>query len=70
MPEKKILVVDDEANVLRLLKTILSWKTGYRVSTTNNSTEVEKLLQKEPYDLVISDLKMPPGGWLGFNRYS
>jgi DNA-binding NtrC family response regulator len=58
MPER-ILVVDDEPNMLRLLKTILMDKTGYEVTTTNNPLEVSKLLQEEPYDLVVSDLKMP-----------
>jgi DNA-binding NtrC family response regulator len=58
MPEK-ILVVDDEPNMLRLLKTILMDKTGYEVTTTNNPLEVSKLLQQDPFDLVISDLKMP-----------
>jgi DNA-binding NtrC family response regulator len=58
MPER-ILVVDDEPNMLRLLKTILMDKTGYEVTTTNNPLEVSKLLQENHYDLVITDLKMP-----------
>ena len=58
MPEQ-ILVVDDEPNMLRLLRTILMDKTGYEVTTTNNPLEVSKLLQEKPYDLVVSDLKMP-----------
>jgi DNA-binding NtrC family response regulator len=58
MPER-LLVVDDEPNMLRLLKTILMDKTGYEVTTTNNPLEVSKLLQEAPYDLVITDLKMP-----------
>ncbi|MBM4294164.1 MAG: response regulator [Deltaproteobacteria bacterium] len=58
MPER-ILVVDDEPNMLRLLKTILSDQTGYDVVTTNNPLEVSKLLQEDRFDLVISDLKMP-----------
>ena len=58
MPER-ILVVDDEPNVLRLLKTILMDKTGYEVTTTNNPLEVSKLLQEGQFDLVITDLKMP-----------
>ena len=58
MPER-ILVVDDEPNMLRLLKTILMDKTGYEVSTTNNPLEVSKLLQEDSFDLVITDLKMP-----------
>ena len=58
MPER-ILVVDDEPNMLRLLKTILMDKTGYEVTTTNNPLEVSKLLQEGQYGLVITDLKMP-----------
>ena len=58
MPER-ILVIDDEPNMLRLLKTILMDKTGYTVVTTNNPLEVMGLLQEERYDLVVSDLKMP-----------
>jgi len=58
MPER-ILVVDDEPNMLRLLKTILMDRTGYEVTTTNNPLEVSKLLQEDHYDLVVTDLKMP-----------
>jgi DNA-binding NtrC family response regulator len=58
MPER-LLVVDDEPNMLRLLKTILMDRTGYEVVTTNNPLEVSKLLQEEPFDLVVTDLKMP-----------
>ena len=56
---ERILVVDDEPNMLRLLKTILMDKTGYEVDTTNNPLEVEKMLKEQPYDLVVTDLKMP-----------
>lgn len=57
---EKILVVDDEPNMLRLLKTILTDKTGYEVETTNNPLEVEKLLKEQgPFDVVVTDLKMP-----------
>jgi len=56
---EQILVVDDEPNMLRLLRTILMDKTGYEVTTTNNPLEVSKLLQEKPYDVVVTDLKMP-----------
>lgn len=56
---ERILVVDDEPNMLRLLKTILMDRTGYEVDTTNNPLEVEKMLKEQPYDLVVTDLKMP-----------
>lgn len=56
---ERILVIDDEPNMLRLLKTILMGKTGYEVATTNNPLEVGKLLQEATFDVVIADLKMP-----------
>lgn len=56
---EQILVVDDEPNMLRLLRTILMDKTGYEVMTTNNPLEVSKLLQEKSFDVVVTDLKMP-----------
>ena len=56
---ERILVIDDEPNMLRLLKTILMDKTGYTVITTNNPLEVKSLLLQESFDLVVTDLKMP-----------
>lgn len=58
MPER-ILIVDDEPNMLRLLKTVITDKTDYEVLTTNNPLEAAKLIQEEDLDLVITDLKMP-----------
>ncbi|MHB8069239.1 MAG: response regulator [Desulfobaccales bacterium] len=59
MMAEQILVVDDEPNMLRLLRTILMDKTGYEVMTTNNPLEVSKLLQEKSFDVVVTDLKMP-----------
>jgi DNA-binding NtrC family response regulator len=56
---ERLLVIDDEPNMLRLLKTILMDKTDYTVITTNNPLEVQGLLRQETFDLVITDLKMP-----------
>jgi DNA-binding NtrC family response regulator len=58
MPEK-ILVVDDELDMLMLLKMMIEDNTDYAVETTNNPSEALKLLTDKEYDLVISDLKMP-----------
>ena len=58
MPQK-ILVVDDELDMLMLLRMIIEDNTDYEVETTNNPSEGLKLLADNEYDLVISDLKMP-----------
>jgi len=58
MPEK-ILIVDDEPDMLKLLSMILKEKTPYEVVTTNNPMEALELAKQGGFDLVITDLKMP-----------
>lgn len=58
MPEK-ILIVDDEPDMLKLLSMIIREKTPYEVITTNNPLEAYEFAKKGGFDLVISDLKMP-----------
>lgn len=58
MPER-ILVVDDELDMLMLLRMIIEDNTDYEVETTNNPSEALKMVMENDYDLVISDLKMP-----------
>ena len=57
----KILVVDDELDMLALLAMIISEKTEHNVTTTNNPLEAVQFVKEKEneYDLVISDLKMP-----------
>lgn len=57
--QEKILIVDDEPDMLELLSMIITEKTPYKVTTTNNPLEVTSLLEKNHFDLVIADLKMP-----------
>ncbi len=58
MPQK-ILVVDDELDMLMLLRMMIEDNTGYEVETTNNPSEALKMLTEKDVDLVITDLKMP-----------
>ena len=58
MPQR-ILAVADEVHMLRPLERIISEKTPYSIVTTNSSLEVPKLLEKERFDLILTDLKMP-----------
>jgi DNA-binding NtrC family response regulator len=55
----RLLIVDDELDMLLLLKMILTEKTPHEVVTTPNPLEVEQLFRKKPFDLVITDLNMP-----------
>jgi DNA-binding NtrC family response regulator len=56
---EKILIVDDEIDMLMLLSMIIKEKTPYEVTTTNNPLEALEFAKKGGFDLVISDLKMP-----------
>lgn len=55
---KKILVIDDEPIVrTSCRKTLLP--EGYEINTAENGQEGIELLEKEKFDLVLLDLKMP-----------
>jgi len=55
----RILAVDDELDMLSLIKMIIEGYSNHQVMTTNNPLEVAELLSKERFDLIITDLKMP-----------
>ena len=58
MPER-LLIVDDEPDMLKLLSMIIREKTPYEAVTTNNPQEALEFAKKGGFDLVITDLKMP-----------
>lgn len=53
-----ILVVDDEESIRNILSRYLALK-GYAVVTAPDGNEAIKLLQSQPFDLVLTDLMMP-----------
>lgn len=52
-----ILILDDEAIVLKRLKPALE-KVGYEVETFTRSTEASDRVNEKDFDIVITDLKM------------
>ncbi len=55
----KILAVDDELHMLKLLERVFAERTQHRITTTNNSLEVAGILEQERFDIIITDLRMP-----------
>ncbi|MCP4600474.1 MAG: response regulator [Proteobacteria bacterium] len=55
---KKILVVDDEADIRTFLTAVLK-KGGYDTLTASDGAEALKTVQQEKPDAVILDLQMP-----------
>ena len=55
---KKILVIDDEAMIVDVMKVILE-DMGYQVTGFQNSQEGETDALKNNYDLILVDVRMP-----------
>jgi putative two-component system response regulator len=55
---KRILVVDDDENILSLERTILEQK-GFDVTSAGGGVEALKLLAEKTFDLVLLDVMMP-----------
>lgn len=53
-----ILIVDDEASVRRLISNILSDK-GYGCASAASAGEAKALLEKNGFELLLSDISMP-----------
>ena len=58
LPKDRILIVDDEKNIVSSLNGILS-DEGYEISTTGDGVEALEIIQKDPPDLVLLDIWLP-----------
>lgn len=67
MAKQTVLIVDDNANTLKVLSEILN-DDGYEVVTARDGKQAVKLFQQgPPFDAVVSDLRMP--GFDGLELY-
>ncbi|MBF0284193.1 MAG: sigma-54-dependent Fis family transcriptional regulator [Magnetococcales bacterium] len=64
-----LLIVDDERNLRELLALSLS-QEGHRVMKAAHGTEALRLLDEQPCDLVITDLKLPDMSGLEVLRHA
>ena len=55
----KILVVDDEAPIREMLQKSLGQMAGYSVEVAQNGVEAIEKIEKDIFDLVLTDLMMP-----------
>lgn len=54
----RLLLVDDEPNVLKALQRVFR-QENYFVATAANASEALEMMQREPFQIVISDYQMP-----------
>lgn len=66
-PPKKILILDDNFNILLLYHTLVT-EMGHQVRTSTDGHEALKWLGEENYDLILTDMRMPVMGGLEFIR--
>jgi two-component system response regulator AtoC len=62
---KRLLVIDDEANMRHMLSTVLK-KAGYVVDTASDGSEGLQMIDGTLYDFVLCDIKMPKMGGMEF----
>jgi CheY-like chemotaxis protein len=64
---RKILLVEDHLDTSRILSRLLS-SVGHDVKTAASVSEALKAAEREPFDLVISDIGLPDGSGLDLMR--
>lgn len=57
MSQYRLLIVDDEPEILKVLTRV--FRNTYAVTTTTDPIEACALLERERFDLIISDIDMP-----------
>lgn len=58
MAEKKVLIIDDRAEIVELIKSILE-REGYATAVLNTSVHAIDVIKKEQPGLVLVDVMMP-----------
>ena len=67
LPHRRILVVDDEPQITRVLRTTLA-AHGYEIRIANDGESALDLMKDWPPDLLITDLSMPSMDGLELTR--
>ena len=60
MPDVRVLLVEDEDDLRMLVGEALRM-TGYQVSTAADGLQAVSAMEREPFDVVVSDVSMPNG---------
>lgn len=56
---KRVLIVDDEENVLKLISATLGYNKRYEITLAHDGEEALDIASRERPDLVILDMLMP-----------
>ena len=67
-PDKKILLVDDNKLILRMIGATFR-QNGFKCMTAESASEALELLQKEVPDIILSDYSMPGMDGFAFRQH-
>ena len=67
MDKGKILIVDDEEQLRSLLTRIITLE-GFTVHEAGSLNEASRVLDREPIDVILCDVKLPDGSGVDFVR--
>ena len=56
---KKILIVEDEENIIELLSLVFKFEDNYQILRSNNGEEALKKAEEEAPDIIILDMQIP-----------
>ncbi|MGA1789995.1 MAG: response regulator [bacterium] len=68
MAAKRILLIDDDVGMRAVLQDILE-DEGYMVKTATDGRSALSAIEKEDFDLILTDLKMPKMDGMEFLDY-
>lgn len=57
--QKRLLVIDDEENMRHMLASLLGSNAGYLVDTASDGYEGLQMIDRNQYDFILCDIKMP-----------
>ncbi|PIV23297.1 MAG: hypothetical protein COZ69_11885 [Deltaproteobacteria bacterium CG_4_8_14_3_um_filter_45_9] len=56
--KKRILVIEDDEEMRSLLKDFFE-EDGFEIDSVSNGSEAFRKIAREPFDLIITDIRMP-----------
>ena len=56
---EKILIIDNDPDMVTLLSMLIREKTPYKTEATNNPLEAIEMVKKDWFSVVIAEMKMP-----------
>ena len=66
---KRILVLDDNQTICIMLKSWLL-RQGYQVDTATKVNEAKEKVMNNPFDLILSDIKLPESDGFSFLNWA